>query len=505
VGSLRWLVAGANRRLRNLKPEQLPLLLLRAALLAALAGAGAGPGWRQPVPAGRGQLLLSPAVAGAPAVAVLRPRLDSLRRRGYALRWLAPGFPLISTGMERADSLGNERAWQPPAGAVGSDWLRAQQAAGVFPGQPLVVVAAAALRRLQSSHAPLPAAVTWLPVPVAVPTSWLQAAAVRADSMRLIVGRSRETQTSFRLLSVRKPPPGAVLRVAGLPPLRFEIVADSGRLVPVRAHSPGPPMPPIPVRTRPLRVLVYATAAYASEARYLQAALRAAAVGLPEPLELRVTSQPPIPNATPDWLFWLADAPRPATWNPAVRRGMRVWQEAAGPGTADTARLATPFPPVGPAVTILRREAHALPAAPADQALWQDAWGRPVLTRHALGKGATYRLVTRLAPSWSGLADAGELPAWLLPLLQPDLDDDLASKTELDNASATHDQRTLDLHQLSPAASPQSGSYSQTAAAPATFRTTDLRPALVLLAGLLFLLERLLARRRDEQAHPSTA
>jgi hypothetical protein len=29
VGSLRWLTAGANRRLRNLKPEQLWLLLLR--------------------------------------------------------------------------------------------------------------------------------------------------------------------------------------------------------------------------------------------------------------------------------------------------------------------------------------------------------------------------------------------------------------------------------------------------------------------------------------------
>ena len=42
VGSLRWLAAGANRRLRNLKPEQLLLLLLRATLMAVLAVALAG-------------------------------------------------------------------------------------------------------------------------------------------------------------------------------------------------------------------------------------------------------------------------------------------------------------------------------------------------------------------------------------------------------------------------------------------------------------------------------
>ena len=35
VGSLRWLAAGANRRLRNLRLEQVWLLLQRAALLAA--------------------------------------------------------------------------------------------------------------------------------------------------------------------------------------------------------------------------------------------------------------------------------------------------------------------------------------------------------------------------------------------------------------------------------------------------------------------------------------
>jgi hypothetical protein len=91
VGSLRWLATGANRRLRNLRLEQVLLLLVRAALLAGLALALAGPQWRQPQPAGRGQVLVSPELADGSSLAAVRPTLDSLRRRGYALRWLAAG------------------------------------------------------------------------------------------------------------------------------------------------------------------------------------------------------------------------------------------------------------------------------------------------------------------------------------------------------------------------------------------------------------------------------
>ncbi len=90
VGSLRWLAAGANRRLRNLRLEQVGLLLLRAALLAVLALAVAGLAWRQPLPASRGQVLVSPALAGTGTLAAVRPTLDSLRRRGYGppvARW----------------------------------------------------------------------------------------------------------------------------------------------------------------------------------------------------------------------------------------------------------------------------------------------------------------------------------------------------------------------------------------------------------------------------------
>ena len=109
--------------------------------------------------------------------------------------------------------------------------------------------------------------------------------------------------------------------------------------------------------------------------------------------------------------------------------------------------------------------------------------------------GAIYQLHTRLNPAWSELGDDPTLPARLLALLQPALADDLPSAgTALDQALATHDQRALDPTQLfSGNAAPTKTSPP----APPAFRVTDLRPWLVLAAGLLFLLERLLARRRE--------
>ncbi|MEJ7662794.1 MAG: hypothetical protein WKG07_38630 [Hymenobacter sp.] len=96
-------------------------------------------------------------------------------------------------------------------------------------------------------------------------------------------------------------------------------------------------------------------------------------------------------------------------------------------------------------------------------------------------------MTTRLNPPWSALADSPELPALLLDLLAP------APRLGTDANLTAHDQRRLDPAQLP--ARPAPGA-SPTAAPPVAYRFLDLRPWLVLLAAVLFGLERWLARRR---------
>ena len=509
VGSLRWLTAGANRRLRNLRPEQLPLLLLRAGLLAVLAVALAGPVWRQAVPAGRGQALVSAQLVGTPAFATLRPTLDSLRRRGYALRWLAPGFPLMPLAAWRSDSLGQQpgarEASKPNSAPEAFTWARVRQAAEAFPGQPLYVVTAAALREFQGPRPLLAGPITWRVLPVA-PTTWPQAAASDgADSLRLLLGQSRTTQTTFRVVSVAKPRPGAVIQVAGLAPLRYEETRAGGALLRLLVEATSTAAPTstaasvVPVRRRALRAVIYATAPYAADARALHAALRAAALGLPVPLALTRVASPPSPNDQVDWLFWLSDAPLPVAWASSVRKGTNIWQEAPAPGIADTAHLLSPAA-AEPPVTIWRRDQASQEVQPsaAGDSFWTDGLGRPVLSRQVLGRGIYYRLHTRLNSPWSELADYPALPAQLLALLQPN--PEWVGTNELASA-LSWDQRVLDPTQL-PTARPLKNSAHTSA--PVTFHLTDLRPLFVLAAGLLFAVERLLARRRVTQLTPTT-
>jgi hypothetical protein len=483
VGSLRWLAAGANRRLRNLRLEQVLLLLLRAALLAALVLALAGPQWRQPRPAGRGQVLVSRELADGSRLAAVRPTLDSLRRRGYALRWLAAGLPAITSAEWRADSLG-QKSSETTHSLDNDYWARVQLAADSFPGQPLCAVTPAALRALGGPHPALPAGLTWLTLPARTASTWLQAAAASADSLRLLVGQSDERQTIFRLVRVARPQPGTTLAVAGLPPLRYELPAGQPRLQPLPADS-ARAQAAVPVRTGPVRVVLYAPAEAAQEARYLRAALQAAAVGLPAPLALTTTADEPAPSSAPDWLFWLADKPLPAAWRAQVPRGLHVWQPATGAGQPDTTTLATAETAADAPIRILRRGRLALAAGSYPR--WTDGQGRAVLAESRQGQGASYQLATRLSPTWSTLADSPALPALLLDLL--------ATNPQLgtDSLLTTHDQRRLDPTQLPMRPARAAGHL---AAAPVAYLLTDLRPWLGLLTALLLGLERWLAQRR---------
>ncbi|GAB3864444.1 hypothetical protein GCM10028824_01980 [Hymenobacter segetis] len=508
VGSLRWLVAGANRRLRNLKLEQFWLLLLRAALLAVLAMAVAGPVWRTALPTSRGVVLLSAEAVGLPALAGLRPTIDSLRRRGYALRWLEAGFPRVPGGMWQrikasqswatADSMAALATTQPRSQEFA--WARVQQAADAFPGQPLFVVTGAALRNFQGSHAPLPGAVTWQALPDTTTAAWLGAAGQEGDSLQLLVGRSSETQTTYQRKKVLARHDGQPFRVAGLAPVRFKPNKNGGQyLVIIPADRTPQLIDEIGLEVAPQVIEIYDSPEYAADARYLEAGLRAAAPGLLlQPLLRRAKTRPA--HLTAHWTFWLSDEPLPASWREDVAGHARqLWQEAAAPGVADTARLAA-ADAAATDISVFRRRNS--PALQGSETVWADGQGWPVLSRQRLGRGSVYQLHTRLNPTWSGLADDPQLPARLLELLQPEPTANIdRNRTRLAEAEAAHDRRALASAQLPTASAIPAKPI--TANAQPSFRTTDLRPWLVLLAGLLLLLERLLARRQAEIILPA--
>ncbi|UOQ54365.1 BatA domain-containing protein [Hymenobacter cellulosivorans] len=481
VGSIRWLDAAANRRLRNLRLEQVALLLLRLLVVVVLALALTNPVWRQPPPPRRGQVFVSPDLLASESMAAVRPTIDSLRRRGFVLRQLGPRFPRVS------DTVWQQLATQPaaaPAAARYSFWPRVQQAADSFPGQPLYVYTSAALRHFQGHRPALPAAVRWQTVPLPTPeTAWLRGASLAApDSLRLLVSRSTEDAVYTTSVTVPRPTQAdaPLPRVPGLPPLRYTSAAGQSFIQPE-----GPDSARIPVVTEPLRVWLYHDASHALDARYLAAALRAASLGLMPRLELTVAARPPQTGTSLSWLFWLTDAPVPEAWQQQIPRGLQLWQDARPASvTQPTTFTVVPYPA---SYVVTRLDTVA--GAQGTTMLWQAANGRPVLSRQASGQGAAYRLHTRLHPAWSQLADSPELPLLFLDLLQP------TSPT----TPAPLDQRQLAASQIAGTVAAINNT-SNHASAPTD---TDLRIWLVVAAALFWGLERMVAGRTFAAKEPT--
>ena len=470
VGSVRWLEAAANQRLRSLKPEQLLLLLLRTAMLSLLALALAEPAQHLPAPPRHGQVLLAPGVTAA-ALAPVRDELDSLRRRGYELRQLAERRPLSAPVGWAAIGLGDTT--QTPARlAVDSIfapapnlWHTVQVAADSLPGRPVVVVAPLSVASFQGTRPALPATVRWLPLPPSDSSRWPVAAwQPHPDSLVLLLATGSESAIGYQKVRLRRPAVGqnlpgrwgrSEIRLASQNEL---VVTENGR------------RRPLPLLTRAPRWQLSYDAAHAASARVLTAALRALAPVLP--LRPRLVSGPALPVAPDslDWLFWLRDTSLPARWSNAP--GLQTWQEA--PTTAKGP--ATWFQPVGShsALAIARLDTVS-PAGATTR--WPTAAGRPLLSWQTPGR---YRLHSRLDAAWSSLADTPELPALLLPIL-------------IAPTSPTFqpDSRPIALAQLR---GPMAAEVEVAAAAAGP--TRPLAPWLVLGAGLLFGLERLLAARR---------
>ncbi|WP_167856455.1 BatA domain-containing protein [Hymenobacter metallicola] len=475
VGSIRWLTAAANRRLRNLKLEQLALLLLRALLVVMLALAVAGPVWRRPAPPRRGQVLISADLLNSESLAAVRPTIDSLRRRGFTLRQLRQGFPRISDTVWQQK---NQPVSVPAAATANLHfWPRVAQAADSFPHEPVWVYTSTTQRHFAGSRPALPTSVRWQAVPLPAPAiAWLSNASLTTpDSLRLVGSRGTDEAvfTTSRTVARPRQSPAVLPRVAGLPPLHYH--SEAGRSV-IRVAMPTDTLQ-VPVLAQPMRVWLYHDAAYAPDARYLQAALRAAGVGLLPRLELTVSRQLPPDEASLNWLFWLHSSPIPTAWQQRARQGLAIWQSARGPGVAQQTVFGVNPAELTYSLTRLDTTSH-----PGSRLVWQAATGRPVLSCRTVGRGAIYQFHSRLHPAWGTLVDSPELPELLLSLLQP----------STGQPAEPHDPRQLDAGQVVRQEVAPADRTSTPSPAPTD---TDLRAKLVLLAAVLWALERGLAQR----------
>ena len=381
IGSIAFFAAAPPPATRHPRLDDLWLLVLRCAVIAALVAALAGPSWRTDGRArGATWALVDSASAADPRNEQL---LDSLRVTGAEVRVLGAGH--IWSQLREAD-------FQAPSGTR------------------LTVVAPN--RGAEGSRPTLRAEVEWL-----------------------------------------------------IPPLPKG--AESGG-EDVRAGGVAP-------RT----VAIYSDASRREDARYVSAALRAAA---------QVTGQAAVVTqrdvtavlSDAEWIVWLAAQPVPAALLERTRRGGVLLTDALAAEPQDAAgrlRLAAASDPDAPPPLMRRRAAP--PAEPGHDGapLWTDEAGHPVLTVRREGAGVWLQFHARFHPSWGDL------------VLHPAFPEAIAAlwAGERVRAPGAGDQLVA-VSQLLPARD------AATRGQPAPARA-NLYHVFWLAGIVLFLLERLLARR----------
>lgn len=213
VGSIRLLAQTLPARARRLALTDLPLLLLRAGIVLAVALAAAGIAWQSRGAAPGDLALLDPALAGADGFTHLS---DSLAAAGIERRWLAPGLPALDATV--------------PTAGTGNVWPLLAEADARFGGRRLVVAAERTAARYAGPRPALASEVRWLP-PLA--TARTPAAAVPpVRRVLLLTGRDREADArhadaALQALAATRVPGLEVQRLPGAPAESVLVTADA--------------------------------------------------------------------------------------------------------------------------------------------------------------------------------------------------------------------------------------------------------------------------------------
>jgi aerotolerance regulator-like protein len=268
-------------------------------------------------------------------------------------------------------------------------------------------------------------------------------------------------------------PPGTRFVVFAPDLLRYFHGARPALRAPVEWRVRAPPPPPANVSglnpREPRRVVIHADADRRDDARYVTAAVRAAAgaSGVAAVVTNRLTDPA-------DWIVWLSAQPVPEAVLDRVRAGATLVRDGGDDRGDQQARivfvqLRSDRPAVRQSDGLVVRS--PLPSTESAAPLWTDGAGRPLLTVARAGQGLVYRFGGRFHPAWSDL------------VLQPDFPLAFAA---LWASFDSRDDRSIAIRQLLP----REAAGAMPAAAPVRSWFT----ALWLLALLLFAIERWLSR-----------
>ena len=487
VGTLKFFTGPAVRRLTKLRWRERLLLAVRLLLLALLALLLAQPIWRNspPTTPQRWALIERGVVLHGEA----QKRWRELENAGYATRTLLAGFPAVAPDLTRTGQQSN----------ASDVWSLLRELDARLPaGSAIAVFTSNRLAFLRGERPVMyNSGVEWLMVEPneSSDTAWISAIHPTRTSAELQVVLTTSNATRSENISAVVPAaPGKTALASPLNGWSVEIAQrEDSRLAARLVRDDGGVEAGswLPVSEgKPLNIALLHAADRRDDARYLDAALRAAAEASGRDIVVGTDA------ARADWAVWLNDQPPPAELVAEVTsRGATLLSDAEN-SREQMLPVLTSIEADGlhERVALFRR---VPPAAESGAVLWSDGFGTPLLLIEQQQSGRRLRFFSRFHPEWNDLPHSSALAAALQPLLLP--------REGAIRDVAQQDQRRADASQ-GPPADAASTTRGTSIRLPAPAETVDLHRALWLMCVALFALERVLSHlgRRTRPAARQT-
>ena len=237
----------------------------------------------------------------------------------------------------------------------------------------------------------------------------------------------------------------------------------------------------------PVRVGIFHDPGREADARFIDAALRAAAEISGRAVEIRNGADVSNPLQG-QWLVWLSAQPIPVGWTDhranMLREAVRGNDDGSNPGWFVVPPEATGASAFLDPVRLWKR--LTAPDDPTGAVCWTDGFGQPLLTMTRRGQGAEWTLFTRFDPAWTDLPQGSALPLFLRALIW--------NQGDPPPVDPVNDRRLADPSQCDPSETAPTG--PDVTLSRADGHAVDLHGPLWTLAAVLFGLERFLSVRR---------
>jgi hypothetical protein len=387
VGSVSLITEASKTTSRSLKLLDILLLILRCLLLALLAFFLAGPTWSfvSLDKKAKGWVLI-PRENIRESYQKFKPEIDSLIKAGYEFHYFNKGFSKQDLQKLLADTALKDTARQV------NYWALVKQLDEKVHDAPRVYLFTPnSVDHFRGAKPEIKSYIKWRSYTPADSTSrWVAGAWLgNAGDIKVLVGNSRPSGTNFSTEAIQGD---------GSPTIAVN-VQNGQPFVSLK----GVRHPPVVVDTATINIAIY-TDKYTVDAGYLKAALQAAAGFMGRKAVVKQYSSANQIPAGQTWLFWLSDAPV----------NTRLLTSTTNIVKYESGKIVNLHSWINPGNISLTKRIEAKPIG---DALWQDGFGKVVLSREEQGNANISHFYSHFNPAWGDLVWNDVFPKQILQLL----------------------------------------------------------------------------------------